>query len=288
MMGVTESTLPYYHELMRGDTYEACVKDTFLSGFGSLYGEAEKTIIQELSPIAIHSEILLCISQGRVIQKEIADRAGVSEASCSQYMKRLTDLGIVEEIHPMLRMGKKARFCISDNLLAFWFEVIRKHRSEIAQSIPELLYRVIKDDISTFLGKRFEIAVKDYIISSYAVREIGKWIGTSDGEDTDIDVVAKVYDDHMIVMNLMCECKFKTKAATCADFENLIIKTDDAHCYENIRYMIASWGGFKENLIELAEDRDDLFLVGADKIMGLVPPDPLIGNGVHEGQISLE
>ncbi len=284
---LTIGGVPYYHELMIGDTYEECVKRAFLDRMGPLYGEAEKTVLQELRPVSVFSELLSSIADGKTVQTEIASKANISPVSCSQYLRRMMDLGLIEEVHPMLRMGKKAGFRISDNLLAFWFEIVRNHKLEISQDRSDTLYQMILPDISTFLGKRFEMVVEQYIMDSYLVKEMGKWIGHSLGESTDIDIVAKVYDEHRVVMNLVCECKFRSKPATMADLEELRESSKDAGCIENVRYMIASWGGFKNNLIEEAEDRDDLFLVGREKIMGSEPADPLMGKDYIEGELEL-
>ena len=71
---------------------------------------------------------------------------------------------------------------------------------------PEAKLDVIRSRIDTFMGRRFEILCRDYILGSYDVGEIGTWWGRVDGTDTDIDIVASVYDGSRRASNLMVEC----------------------------------------------------------------------------------
>ena len=160
--------------------------------------------------------------------------------------------------------------------MAFHYEVISRHQTLVNNPVisPDVKLDVIRSRIDTFMGRRFELLCRDYILDSYVVGDIGTWWGRTDGTDTDIDIVATVYDRDRRVSNLMVECKFSRKAMNCKVLDDLEAKTENTSSIPNLRYMIVAVSGFDTELEDAMED-GRVILVGTDKLLGRVPPDDL-------------
>ena len=270
---LTVGGVPSYHRLMDGDTYEKCIRKCFLGQNAPLAGEAFAVVEGELSPSDVHSGILACIADGKRLQNEMTDTLGISKSLCSRYIENLKSVGMVGTLNPMLT-AKKTPNIITDGLLDFHYTVLRKHAAIIANDDTARTYRIMKVDIDTLLGRRFELMCRDYVTSNYTVNEIGSWWGSMDGTDTDIDVVAEVYNKDDLIITLLGECKFRREPAGMSIISDLEKKAKFARAKKNVRMAVFSLGGFSEGLVEYASDSGTL-LIGKEKLLGEVAPDVL-------------
>ena len=270
---LTVGGVPNYHRLMDEDTYEKCIRKCFLGRDAPLAGEAFTVIEGELSPPDIHAGILACIADGKRLQNEITDALGISKGLCSRYVENLKNVGMVSVLNPMLT-AKKAPNIITDGLLDFHYTVLRKHAAIIGNGETARTYRIMKVDIDTLLGRRFEQMCMEYIASNYAVKEIGAWWGNMDGVETDIDVVADVYNKDDLVITLLGECKFRKEPAGMSVISNLEKKAAFARANRNVRMAVFSRGGFSEGMEEYASDSGTL-LIGKEKRLGRIAPEEL-------------
>ena len=272
---MTVGGIPRYHLEMDCDTYDESVKRCFLGPNSPLRCEGENLVSDEAYP-GIYSAIASCISDGIVLQSRICEKLGIDKAECSKRIKEMVLLGLVERRHPMVGSPKRPTYLVRDNLLAFHHEVLNRHQTLVNNPVisPEVKLDVIRSRIDTFMGRRFEILCRDYILGSYDVGEIGTWWGRVDGTDTDIDIVASVYDGSRRASNLMVECKFSRKAVSYKVLDDLEAKTESTSSMPNLRYMVVAVSGFDTEL-EAAMDDGRVILVGADKLLGRVPPDDL-------------
>jgi hypothetical protein len=110
------------------------------------------------------------------------------------------------------------------------------------------------------------------VSSSYQTVAVGSWWGRVDGVDTDIDVVAEVYNSDDLVITLAGECKFRNERAGVGIVYELERKLISARARPNVRMAVFSIGGFTEELAEYASDHGVL-LIGTDKLIGDTAPD---------------
>ncbi len=270
---LTVGGVPAYHLLMSNKRYETNVVDCFFSRWPVLTGELSRMVESELSPVRTYSGILNSIAKGINTQSMIASENEISQSLCNRYLGTLERIGFIERRTPMLKMTGKGSYHIVDPLLAFGFKIVNKNNG-IVLAGDQKLYRHIMLDISTYMGRAFENVVATYIRDAYNPIRIGKWEGTSDGERTDIDVVADAYNDDGLEITILCECKFKKELASFTELNRLQRRADDARCGPNRRYMIASVSGFTDSLMEYAKE-NDIMLVDMDKLMGRAEPDPI-------------
>ena len=131
-------------------------------------------------------------------------------------------------------------------------------------------------------GRVFEDVVKRYIIENYTPMAIGRWVGSCDGEETDIDVVANVHNEDGLEVTMVCECKFTKEKADFTELNKLVKRVDVSGCGNNRRLMIVSGSRFTERHIEYATE-NDIILIGTDKILGATEPDAVWPKARNDG-----
>ena len=275
---MTIGGIPKYHRLMDRSTYEECIKKCYLEQTASMINEAHSVISNELKQHEIYSGIVACIADGAVKLSDIAQKMGLDRAACKRDLAKLGHLGFVEKLHPMMSAPKRPIYRISDNMVAFHYEVLRRHESMLSgQSIDcDKKYALMANDISTFMGRRFEDLCGQYIDAEYSVKERGRWWDRAGAEDADIDVVAYIYDDDLRVNTLLAECKFRKQKTGFSALNDLTGRVSKIGGAMNEHYALFSASGFEENLEEYAEDHG-IMLVGIDKLLGKVRSDKIEG-----------
>ena len=268
---LTVGGIPTYHRMMDEDTYEKCIKKCFLGFNATLSNEANVVVEGELTPSDIHSGIIACIADGKSHQNMMVDALGISKTLCSRYITNLENVGFVESLTPMLT-AKKRPYNISDNLLAFHYTILRKYGPLLKNVDVDKTYGLMKHDIDTHLGRRFELLCRSYISSNYSVKESGSWWGRVDGEDVDIDVVATVYNKDNLLIYILGECKFRKGPAGMALIDVLEKRAISARADSNVRFAVFSLGGFTEELEEYALETGTL-LIDCGKLLGDDDPD---------------
>ena len=273
---MTVGGIPKYHRLMDHNTYEECIKKCYTEQTGPLINEAHAVISSEMSQFETYSGIVACIADGTVKQSDIAQKMGLDRAACKRCLNKLEYLGFVDRPNPMLGAPKRPIYRIADNLIAFHYEVIRRNEPMLnSPSIdPDKKYALMSNDINTFVGYKFEDLCGQYIDTEYSVKERGRWWGRAGGEDTDIDIVASVYDDDLRVNMILAECKFRRQKTGFNALNSLTDRVSKIGNISNEYYMLFSAGGFEEKLEEFSEDHG-IMLVDVDKLLGKKPPDRL-------------
>lgn len=272
---LTVGGVPKYHLMMDGDTYEESLERCFLSATAPLRGEGE-ALTSEDERSEIYSAVVACISDGIVQQKTICERLGMDKGKCSRILREMEKLGFIAKRHPMAGAPRRPIYYIRDGMLAFWYDVIRRHRTSLGSLGigPEKKLALIDGRIRTFLGRRFELLCMEYLMTEYDVTEIGSWWGPSGDTDSDIDVIATVLDDRMAVSQLIGECKFSINPMGFRAFNMLTERIEKAEPLPNIRYILFSASGFEMNLEEYAGEHG-IVLVGIDKLLGRTAADRL-------------
>ena len=158
-------------------------------------------------------------------------------------------------------------------MLAFHYEALGRHRTLVNNPMisPEVKLDVIRSGVDTFMDRRFELLCRECIRDSYAVGDVGTLWGRAGDGDTDMDVVATVYEERRRASTLMVGCLFSRGKVRRGVLDDLMLKTESTASMPNLRCMVISVSGFDREL-EDAMDGGRAVLVGTDKLLGRVPP----------------
>ncbi len=257
---------PAYHEIVQDGSFRDAVTNRMLGPNAPLAEEAINMISLELSPVPTIEAILLDIAQGRTDIKRIAEKEGLSKSICGKYLRLMEEMDIVDHIVPMANSDRKTRiYRIKDPLVGFWHMVLYRNLDIASSQNRDAAYDAMSDEISAFLGFRFEDVCMDYVKRRFLCKRIGKWWGWTDGETSDIDIVAEVVDGKERYA-ILAECKFRSRKTGPSALEDLLFRSRFVKGYNNVRFMIFSGSGFTDELEELAESRGDLELVSLDDL----------------------
>jgi len=257
---------PAYHEVIQESSFKDMVTNRLLGPNAPLSEESMNMLSMELSPFPMIEAILLDIAKGSNDVKTISEKEGISKSLCNRYLRQMEDLDIVTRITPMANSDKKTKlYRIKDPLVGFWHMVLYRNLDLVSSSNRAAAYDAIHEEISTFLGFKFEDICADYLRNRFLCKRIGKWWGWVDGEVSDIDVVAEVIDGKDRY-SVLAECKFRNRKTGISALEELEHRAGSVKGYNNVRFMIFSGSGFTEELIDIAESRNDLELISLDDL----------------------
>lgn len=243
--------IPAYHRMTAGRTFREAVTEGFLSGFPYLSEEALSTVYRELSPAEDMIRILDAVAGGAVVQKEIAEKAGISQPQCSIYLSSMEFLSIIEKDVPMADSPKRPVYRISDRLLSFYFSLIRRRPALAGGTDPETAYERIEHIIGSHLGHEFEKVCRDYLASQVPCVKIGRWWGRIGDDDMDIDIVAVATDGRMDC-SVFAECKYSKWETDKGVLEKLRYCSEYVKGMMNRRYVLFSKSGFDKDLLDRA------------------------------------
>ena len=270
---LTVGGIPRYQEKMDRGTYEECIMSRYVLEAADMAEAGPEFIRNEIENAKMHIAAVSCICSGSVRQKEIAEKLGIDSSYCKKILDHLEEMEIIGRQNPMLNAPKKPIYYIRDGIVAFHFSVVVRMQPVMSGS-REGTYGLMKHDIDSFLGLRFEILCRDFLLQRYPVKEIGKWWGLVDSEYTDIDIVAKVLDGNGLVRNVLCECKYSTRPMGFGVLNTLQRRAEGLKVDDPI-YALFSSDGFEGDLEEYASD-NGILLFDLGTLFGRKEP-PSIG-----------
>ncbi len=267
---VTVGGIPQYLLTGNKETYESNVSDLFFKHQSPWKDDAPQTILQEFGGNLNYTGAVRCIADGYVRQAEIADKLMIDRAACKRILDDLEFVDIIERKHPMGNSPKKPVYRIKDPFIAFYYTVRERNSRLIDTSdSPKKAYRLLSDRIDSHLGRMFEIVCTDWLKEHLTVTEIGSWWGRdSEGEDVDIDIVAKAVDDKDSVHTLACECKFGKNPIGFTPLNTLMRRCEDAKIGDNVKFLLFSAGGFSDELREYSEE-NGIVLIDCEMLTGM-------------------
>jgi AAA+ ATPase superfamily predicted ATPase len=149
--------------------------------------------------------VLRAIAAGRTKHNEIRDAV---KAEPARVLDRLVQLRLVERVVPVTERDvatRRRRYRIADNFLAFWLQVLDRHRTAIDRGLGDSVLPVIATELDDFMGERWETAFRDHLVRLAAAGElgddivdIGRW--WRDTPSVEIDAVALAGGDRRPVL----------------------------------------------------------------------------------------
>ena len=248
---LTVGGVPKYHLDPTATTYRDYVVRHFLSPMADMPEEAESIITAEFTPRDRYMAIVNAISDGQTSLKNICDRVGLDRATCLKCLEGLTEVGIVDTVHPMMGSPKRPIYRIRDNMVAFCQEIVMVAKSYPLRD-PDGKFDAIDQRISSFLGHRFEDFCSDYVIRHWDCLEIDKWWGPDESKQIkELDIVATVLEGDVKV-SLFGDCKFikgEYAYSTLRQFRRNIELTKDDRTQ---RIVLFSVSGFESDVSDEA------------------------------------
>lgn len=149
-------------------------KDLLVSEFGKEYG--------------VYFSILQLIAAGKTTQGEIDSIIGKNTGAYLVNLER--EYSLISKNKPMFAKpeSRKARWCISDNYLRFWFRFIFPNQSFLELGKHDLLREYIAENYTQYSGLILEKYFRDKMAETDRITDIGNY-WDSKGEN-EIDLIA--------------------------------------------------------------------------------------------------
>lgn len=278
LYGILGGTPQYLREVDDSISLEEDIKRIYLKPSSFLFEEPLNLLKQEEREPAEYNAVITAIATGCSKLNEIASRISEETGKTSMYVKNLVGLGIVKKETPYgEKSERKTIYSIEDNMFRFWYKFIFNNRSLITRGAGSLVYKIIENELSSYMGPVFEEISKQYLWklllagrSPVFFRDLGRWWGTNarTHKSEEVDILGRDGDSLLIA-----ECKWNNQKVEKNVLETLIERgsmfpQNDKH------FFLFSKAGFTEGCIDYAEKYGSVNLVKFDDFF-LQPTLPL-------------
>jgi len=257
--------IPKYLEMIDDRlTLSTNIINSFLSPDSMLFEEPANLLKQELREPQTYNDIITAIAGGSSRMGEIVSKAGIEDfdsSKCNKYLLSLISLGIVKKETPFLETsGRRSIYRLNDNMFRFWYRFIPQNLSKIQLGFGMEVFNRIELQIPVFMGEVFEGICKQWLWRQNAERTLpfiflncGRWWGNNPRrkEEQEVDILAVDNDKRKA---LFCECKWTNEKIDSRILDDLISKSEMFN-YEDKYYMLLSKSGFKEDVLNKANDK---------------------------------
>lgn len=260
--GITGGIPLYIEKLdVRKDLDSALLRN-FFNTSSYLFEEPENLLKQELREPAVYNAVIKAVAEGSTSLNEISTKTGIQTASCTAYIRVLTNLGIITRETPFgEKEGKRSVYRISDPFFRFWYRFVPDNMGAIATGRIQKTYsRVIKPYLHDYMGPVFEQMCSDYLMMyddnmPIDLNTIGRWWGTDPKEkkQIEIDLIGSSAGAGSDKEYIAASCKFRNREFTMKDLQELQNYSRVFSDHAVFHYYVFSIGGFKEDVIETAE-----------------------------------
>lgn len=264
--GVVGGTPQYLLQMDDKLSVEDNIKNTYLNPISFLYEEPTNLLKQEVREPAIYTAIITAIATGSSRMSEISSKVGEDTNVCTNYIKNLMNLGIVQKETPYgEKASRKSVYSIEDNMFRFWYRFVLDNNSIIARGAADLVYKRIEPQLSDYMGKVFEEICKQYLWKQLLsgncpveFNSLGRWWGNDPKEksQTEIDIMGE-QDKNTA---LFAECKWTNEKVDRGVLETLV-KRSNLFSYKTKHYYLFSKSGFTKGCIDKANEMGNVSLV---------------------------
>ena len=183
------------------------IDELILSKGKYLYEEGDFLLKQEFREQWIYALILKKISLGYNSLGKLYSATNMDKSNLSKYLNTLENLRIIRHILP-LHKRKGGIYVISDEYFDFWFKFVYSNRDKLELGNKEVVLKKIKQEFSSYSGRRFEYLVEKMIGWGHLTlpieyTDIHKWWH----KDVEIDLLATNDETKEI---LFIECKWSS------------------------------------------------------------------------------
>ncbi|MDO5734736.1 MAG: DUF234 domain-containing protein [Eubacteriales bacterium] len=254
--------VPAYLEIL--STYsnlEAALYAEFLKPEGYLQKLPALKLAESLREPAVYNLLLMAIAQGSERQKDIAETAEIPASSAANYLRVLLELGLIEKAQPYRNPNPRLmRYAVSEPIFRFCFHFLPRLDPLRQRGLYTEAYQLLREKMPAYFQKDFCLIARDYLLD---LQKSGDLEGDFDdfapwwNEDgTTIDLIGSDAN-----LALLAACLWSNEKMTVDNLENLRQKSRLTQRRKNKIYTLFSRSGFTDELVELAENTDDLHLI---------------------------
>ena len=270
--GIVGGTPQYLLQMSDKLSVEENIKNTYLNPMSFLYEEPTNLLKQEVREPAIYNAIITAIATGHSRLSEISSKVGETTNVCSNYIKNLINLGIIQKETPYgEKESKKSIYSIEDNMFYFWYRFVLDNNSIIVRGATDIVYRRIESQLSDYMGKIFEEICKQYLWKQLLTGNtpiefisLGRWWGNDPIKKSQAEIDIMGEQDRESA--LFAECKWKNEKVDFDILETLMNHSKLFH-YKRVYYYLFSKSGFTKRCIEKAKDIGTVILVSYEDII---------------------
>jgi len=144
------------------------IKELLLDKSSAVYIVLTETLLKEIFKINKAEEILFTIGNGKRKNGEISSALNVTSSVVADECRRLCDMSILQKEWPVNTRDdkKKTFYTIKDNLVRFFYAVILPESYYLNRYGRDYVWNKIKEIVKTFISRRFEDVVKDFVVLS--------------------------------------------------------------------------------------------------------------------------
>lgn len=268
--GVVGGIPQYLQKFNDKFSIEENIKDNILEKSSYLHEEPLNLLKQELREPALYNSIIEAIATGSSRLNDISTKVGEDSSKCSNYLKSLVELEIIEKEIPIgeKATSKKTIYSIKDSLFRFWYRFIFNNTTLIEQEMIDYVFdKKIQPELNDFLGNTFEKICIDYLKHKnkkgelpFIFERVGRWWGNNPikKQQEEIDILAIAQNNAIIG-----ECKWRNEKLNMKVVISLIEKSQALN-YENKYYIYFSKSGFTDEVINFSEN-NNIILVDFSK-----------------------
>ena len=264
--GVAGGTPQYLLQMSDKLSIEDNIKNTYLNPMSFLYEEPTNLLKQEVREPAIYTAIITAIATGSSRMSEISSKVGEDTNVCTNYIKNLINLGIVQKETPYgEKASRKSIYSIEDNMFRFWYRFVLDNNSLIARGAADLVYKRIEPQLSDYMGKVFEEICKQYLWKQLLsgncpveFKSLGRWWGNDPKEKSQAEIDIMGEQDKNTA--LFAECKWTNEKVDLGVLETLV-KRSNLFPYKTKHYYLFSKSGFTKGCIDKASEMGNVSLV---------------------------
>lgn len=273
MYGIVGGTPQYLLQMSDKLSVEENIKNTYLNPMSFLYEEPVNLLKQEVREPAIYTAIITAIATGHTRMSEISTKVGEDTNVCSNYLKNLMSLGMVQrEIPYGEKASRKSVYSIEDNMFCFWYRFVMDNNSIIARGAADMVYKRIEPQLSNYMGRVFEEICKQYLWKQLLAGNVpvefvslGRWWGNDpiQKSQAEIDIMGEQDSESA----LFAECKWRNERVD-TDILETLVRRSKLFRYKKVHYYLFSKSGFTKGCAEKAAESGNVTLVSYAEILG--------------------
>lgn len=272
----------YLDELGRGGTLRHRLCTRVLDPRGPLFNDPREVLEEELRYPGVYYSLLEELSTGSKSLTDLATALGRRTPDLQGYLKTLRGMRVVDRHVPVTARQEERnhRWSLGDDFMRFWFRFVFPYQEELKTGLaPSALYREeIEPQLAEHVSPTFEALCRQWLLRSGRATRIGAWWGNALDEHRrartrmteEIDVVGLTRS----AVGVIGECKWTKAPMALGVLEDLHAYKIPAMRQAKVRFarggprtVLFSRGGFRGDLRQVAERRDDVTLVSAEQLV---------------------